>query len=383
MRPLKIALICGTRPEVIKLAPVYHRLCRDPETFAPRFWSTGQHRQMLDQACAAFGLSPDRDFNIMQESQTLSDVAAAILKCLPKVFSEEPPDLVLVQGDTTTVFAAALAAFYARIPVGHVEAGLRTWNLEAPYPEEANRQLTSVVTTLHFAPTQSAKDNLLAVRVPESRIWVTGNTVIDALAFMVDKVRQFPPTLPETFPLRRLANGNRMVLITGHRRENFGHGFESICRAISHLARAYPNCEFVYPVHLNPNVRIPVQKLLGGHDNIHLLEPLSYEPFVWAMDQAFFLLTDSGGIQEEAPFLGKPVLVMRETTERPEAMQAGAGMLVGTDFDRIVSACRQLLEDPKTYQTMSRGGSPFGDGHAADRIIEAIVSYFNDPSDSS
>ncbi|MFA7691506.1 MAG: UDP-N-acetylglucosamine 2-epimerase (non-hydrolyzing) [Candidatus Hydrogenedentes bacterium] len=374
--PIKIAIIFGTRPEAIKLAPLYLRLCREPERYAPLLWVTGQHRQMLDQVLQSFALEPHRDFNLMRQGQSLTDVTCAVLESLQEAFAEERPDMVVVQGDTTTVFAGALAAFYARIPVGHVEAGLRTWNRFAPYPEEVNRQLSSCLADLHFAPTEKAKQNLLSIRIPEERVFVTGNTVIDALDLVAAKVRKEQPLLPEAFPLEAIRQGAPMILITGHRRENFGSGFESICQAILTLAKRYPDYRFVYPVHLNPNVRKPVQRYLSEEQNIHLMEPLSYEAFIWAMDQAYFLLSDSGGVQEEAPHLGKPVLVMRDTTERPEALEAGTSILVGTDAERIVQECVRLIEDKDAYDVMSQAVNPFGDGHACDYIADAIHRYF-------
>lgn len=374
--PIKIAIIFGTRPEAIKLAPLYLRLCREPERYAPLLWVTGQHRQMLDQVLQSFALEPHRDFNLMRQGQSLTDVTCAVLESLQEAFAEERPDMVVVQGDTTTVFAGALAAFYARIPVGHVEAGLRTWNRFAPYPEEVNRQLSSCLADLHFAPTEKAKQNLLSIRIPEERVFVTGNTVIDALDLVAAKVRKEQPLLPEAFPLEAIRQGSPMILITGHRRENFGSGFESICQAILTLAKRYPDYRFVYPVHLNPNVRKPVQRYLSEEQNIHLMEPLSYEAFIWAMDQAYFLLSDSGGVQEEAPHLGKPVLVMRDTTERPEALEAGTSILVGTDAERIVQECVRLIEDKDAYDVMSQAVNPFGDGHACDYIADAIHRYF-------
>ena len=374
--PIKIAIIFGTRPEAIKLAPLYLRLCREPERYAPLLWVTGQHRQMLDQVLQSFALEPHRDFNLMRQGQSLTDVTCAVLESLQEAFAEERPDMVVVQGDTTTVFAGALAAFYARIPVGHVEAGLRTWNRFAPYPEEVNRQLSSCLADLHFAPTEKAKQNLLSIRIPEERVFETGNTVIDALDLVAAKVRKEQPLLPEAFPLEAIRQGAPMILITGHRRENFGSGFESICQAILTLAKRYPDYRFVYPVHLNPNVRKPVQRYLSEEQNIHLMEPLSYEAFIWAMDQAYFLLSDSGGVQEEAPHLGKPVLVMRDTTERPEALEAGTSILVGTDAERIVQECVRLIEDKDAYDVMSQAVNPFGDGHACDYIADAIHRYF-------
>lgn len=370
--PLQAALVMGTRPEVIKLAPLYLQLRREPERFAPRLWTTGQHRELLDQALTTFALTPDRDFQVMRPGQTPSDVAAAVLDCFQKTFAEERPDVLIVQGDTTTAFAASLAAFYAGVRVAHVEAGLRTWNRFAPWPEEANRQMISCLADLHFAPTTRARDNLLAQGIDESRVWVTGNTVIDALALVADRVRACAPPLPPDFPAARLTDGRLMVLITGHRRENFGDGFEAICRAVARLAARFPRCEFVYPVHLNPNVREPVMRLLGGLENVCLIEPLDYEAFVWAMDRACLLLTDSGGVQEEGPHLGKPVLVMRDTTERPEAVEAGTALLVGADEERIVAACARLLEDPQARSKMARAVNPYGDGHASERIAEAL-----------
>ncbi|NLV42983.1 MAG: UDP-N-acetylglucosamine 2-epimerase (non-hydrolyzing) [Candidatus Hydrogenedentes bacterium] len=371
-RPLQATLVMGTRPEVIKLAPLYLRLRREPERFSPQFWTTGQHRELLDQALATFALTPDRDFQVMRPGQTPSDVAAAVLGRFQETFARERPDVLIVQGDTTTAFAASLAAFYAGVRVAHVEAGLRTWNRFAPWPEEANRQMISCLADFHFAPTSRARDNLLAQGIEENRVWVTGNTVIDALDLVVARVRACAPTLPPDFPAARLADDRLMVLITGHRRENFGGGFEAICRAVARLAERFPRCEFVYPVHLNPNVREPVARLLSGRENVHLIEPLAYEPFVWAMDRASLLLTDSGGVQEEAPHLGKPVLVMRDTTERPEAVEAGTALLVGADEERIVAACARLLEDPQARAEMAHAVNPYGDGHASERIAEIL-----------
>lgn len=374
--PVKVALVLGTRPEAIKLAPLYLCLSRAPEDFTPQLWLTGQHRELLDRALVTFGLRAHRDFNLMRPGQTPADVACAVLAGFQAAFAEERPDMIVVQGDTTTAFAAALAGFYARIPVAHVEAGLRTWNRFSPYPEEVNRQMISSLADLHFAPTERARENLLGLGIAEDCIRVTGNTVIDALDIVSRQVRQTPPALPPDFPVERLADGRRMILITGHRRENFGGGFESICRAIARLAERYPNCEFIYPVHLNPNVRGPVMRLLSGRDNVHLIEPLSYEPFVWAMDRAHLLLSDSGGVQEEAPHLGTPVLVMRDTTERPEAIDAGTALLVGTDEARIVSSTVRLMEDVEVYDAMCRAVNPFGDGHASERIAEALRAFF-------
>jgi UDP-N-acetylglucosamine 2-epimerase (non-hydrolysing) len=377
MPPLRnVVLVFGTRPEAIKLAPLYLELCRRPDRFAPRIWVTAQHRQMLDQVLKTFDLRPDRDFDLMRHDQSITRVTTAVLAALETALAEERPDAILIQGDTTTAFAAALAAFYAKVPVGHVEAGLRTPTKYAPFPEEMNRRLATRLTDWHFAPTDWARRNLLAEGVPADRVYVTGNTVIDALALVVERVRRRRPALPDAFPLAALENGRRMVLITGHRRENFGAGFEAICRAIADLAGRYPDCLFVYPVHLNPNVREPVYRILRGRPNVSLIEPLDYEPFVWAMDRCFFLLSDSGGVQEEAPFLGKPVLVMRETTERPEAIEAGTARLVGADRDRIVAEAARLFDDASAYQSMSRAHNPFGDGHAAQHIADVLERTF-------
>lgn len=371
-----IALALGTRPEAIKLAPLYWRLREAPDHFEPQLWVTGQHRLLLDQVLETFNLKPHRDLNLMRPGQSLTDITCAVLAGFQQAFAEERPDMIVVQGDTTTAFAAALAGFYAGIAVAHVEAGLRTWNRFAPYPEEANRQMVSCLADLHFAPTAQAQKNLTRQGIPLEQIWVTGNTVIDALDIMVKRIRRTAPAFPPDFPAERLADGRRMILITGHRRENFGRGFESICRAIAQLAERFAECEFIYPVHLNPNVREPVMRLLQGKENVHLIEPLPYEPFIWAMDRAHLLLSDSGGVQEEAPHLGKPVLVMRDTTERPEALEAGTALLVGTDRDKIVANCIRLMEDPDAYAAMHRAVNPFGDGHAAERIVAALETFF-------
>lgn len=378
---MKIAVILGTRPEAIKLAPVILALKRESDIECC-VCATGQHRQMLEQVLAVFGITPDENLRVMQPNQTLGGVTARAIAALDRYLDEEKPDLVLVQGDTTTVFCAALAAFYHKIPVGHVEAGLRTGNLQAPWPEEANRVLTSRLATLHFAPTASARQNLLREGVSDAKITVTGNTVIDALFLALEKVQANPPVipnLPDTLkPFTNSQNGvPRMVLITGHRRENFGIGFENICRAIAELAHRFKDTSFVYPVHLNPNVQEPVMRLLGQHgkadcplQNVHLLEPLPYLAFVGLMARATLILTDSGGVQEEAPSLGKPVLVMRETTERPEAVTAGTVRLVGTDREKIVTEVSRLLTDREAYEIMARAHNPYGDGYAASRIVE-------------
>lgn len=373
----KIGVIFGTRPEAIKLAPVILALQQDAR-YQCQVCVTAQHRQMLDQVLKVFGITPDHDLNLMRPNQTLSGLTARAIEALDGYLAAEKPDLILVQGDTTTVFCAALTAFYRHIPVGHVEAGLRTGNLQAPWPEEANRVLTTRLTDLHFAPTEIARNNLQREGVAENRIYVTGNTVIDALFLALDKVKADPPTIPG-FSDKKITftRDKPMVLITGHRRENFGDGFEKICTAIARLAEQFPQVQFVYPVHLNPNVREPVNRIIGGpgHANIHLIEPLPYLPFVALMNQSAVVLTDSGGIQEEAPSLGKPVLVMRETTERPEAVDAGTVKLVGTDQEKIVSEVSRLLTDPNEYERMSRAHNPYGDGKASARIVRACENY--------
>ena len=369
----KIAVIFGTRPEAIKLAPVILALQAD-RTFACHVCVTAQHRQMLDQVMAIFSIKADCDLDLMQPDQTLAGLTARAVEGLDRYLAREKPDAVLVQGDTTTVFCGALAAFYHQIPLGHVEAGLRTGNLYSPWPEEANRVLTSRLARWHFAPTAVSRNNLLAENVPQENIYVTGNTVIDALFLAQERLRANNlriEGLPEFLQPQTHAGQPRMVLITGHRRENFGDGFESICQAIAALARRYPQVHFVYPVHLNPRVREPVERILGRAEraNIHLIEPLEYLPFVGLMSRADLLLTDSGGVQEEAPSLGKPVLVMRDTTERPEGVEAGTVRLVGTDFDAIVSSTAELLDSDAAYSRMSRAVNPYGDGKSAQRIV--------------
>jgi UDP-N-acetylglucosamine 2-epimerase (non-hydrolysing) len=373
----KVAFIFGTRPEAIKLCPLILAMHNHP-TLRPHVCVTGQHRQMLDQVLEVFGIVPDVDLALMQSNQTLAGLTSRAIAAIDGYLAEHQPAMILVQGDTTTVFCAALAAFYRRIPVGHVEAGLRTWNKFSPYPEEINRTITTKLADFHFAPTEWAKDNLLKEGVPAERIIVTGNTVIDALFIALAKVKANPPTIPGLPPA--LMNGQidrPLVLITGHRRENFGEGFENICRAIAELAERFPQTAFVYPVHLNPNVREPVFRLLGSRENIHLIEPLSYLPFVALMNRATVILTDSGGVQEEAPSLGKPVLVMRDTTERPEAVKAGTVKLVGTDSGLITESVAQLITDTEIYQRMSAAMNPYGDGQACHRIISALENAFH------
>jgi UDP-N-acetylglucosamine 2-epimerase (non-hydrolysing) len=370
---LKVLTVFGTRPEAIKMAPLVRALADAPEIDS-KVCVTAQHRQMLDQVLALFAITPDFDLDIMRPGQNLYTITTDIIQRIAGVFEEFRPDYVLVHGDTSTTFCTSLAAFYQRIKIGHVEAGLRTGNLLSPWPEEGNRRLTGVLADLHFAPTAASQNNLLAENVNPSTIHVTGNTVIDALIAVQEKLASSPALYQEQasrFPFLR--ENARMVLVTGHRRENFGGGFERICDALAQMARKYPDVDFVYPVHLNPNVQEPVNRLLSGLDNVHLIEPQDYLPFVFLMTRSYLILTDSGGIQEEAPSLGKPVLVMRDTTERPEALAAGTVRLVGTDVERIVGNVTELLEDGKAYETMSFAHNPYGDGKASDRIVRALL----------
>jgi UDP-N-acetylglucosamine 2-epimerase (non-hydrolysing) len=367
----KISFIFGTRPEAIKLAPVILALKADGH-FDCRVCVTAQHREMLDQVLEVFDIRPDVDLNLMQPNQTLAGLTAKAITAIDGYLTEEKPDMVIVQGDTTTVFCAALCAFYHKIPVGHVEAGLRTWNKYSPFPEEINRVLATHLSTLHFAPTNKSRDNLIKEGISADKIFVTGNTVIDALYLALDKIKANPPVIPN-LPEGIMENGQPLVLITGHRRENFGEGFKNICSAIKTLAKQFPRVSFVYPVHLNPNVQEPVYNLLSKQKNIHLIEPLGYLPFVALMNRATIILTDSGGVQEEAPSLGKPVLVMRETTERPEAVDAGTVKLVGTDPALICSEAENLLNSTVAYEAMSRAHNPYGDGKAAERIIKLLT----------
>jgi len=382
---MKISVILGTRPEAIKLAPVILELRRSARVQC-HVCSTGQHRQMLDQVLAVFEIRPDVGLKLMVPNQTLGGLTARAVQALDQYLEREKPDLVLIQGDTTTVFCAALVAFYHGIPVAHVEAGLRTGNLKSPWPEEANRVLTTRLAELHFAPTETNRQNLLSEGVADERVFVTGNTVIDALFLALDKARATPPRI-QSLPLflQPGTGGPRLVLITGHRRENFGRGFENICGAIAQLAAEFPDVHFVYPVHLNPNVRSAVDLYLKHRvwagtvgpsrgENIHLIEPLTYLAFVGLMDRAYLILTDSGGVQEEAPSLGKPVLVMRDTTERPEAVIAGTVKLVGADEATIRSEAFRLLSDSQTYASMQRAHNPYGDGSAAKRIVRVLLS---------
>lgn len=377
-------LVFGTRPEAIKMAPLVKAFQAASDSFRTLVCVTGQHREMLDQVLHIFDIQPDYDLNIMKQGQDLYDVTSRVLLGLREVLKEVRPDIVLVHGDTTTSTAAALAAFYAQIPVGHVEAGLRTHNIYSPWPEEMNRQLTGRMATWHFAPTPLSRQNLLAENVAEAQITVTGNTVIDALYWVVDKIKndaslsqQLDAELQRAgYDVERLSGGRKLVLITGHRRENFGDGFIHMCTAIKDLTQRYPQVDFVYPMHLNPNVRKPIHEVFGqdltGLGNMFFIEPLEYLSFVHLMEKSHIVLTDSGGIQEEAPGLGKPVLVMRDTTERPEALTAGTVKLVGTDYDKIVSAVSTLLDDEAAYAAMSHAVNPYGDGKACGRIVETL-----------
>ena len=372
---MKVLSIFGTRPEAIKMAPLV-RLMNEDSRFESRVCVTAQHRQMLDQVLDLFQIKPDYDLNVMKPGQSLSDLTAAILRGLDPVLQDFNPDVVLVHGDTTTCLSASLAAFYRRVPVAHVEAGLRTGNLFSPWPEEANRRLTGSLATLHFAPTIGAKENLLREGIAADSITVTGNTVIDALFFA--RARLSNAALPNGWAaqwFQCLRDRADLVLITGHRRENFGEGFERICHAIRVLADRHPQVDFLYPVHLNPNVQGPVNALLGGLLNVHLVEPQEYLPFVYLMNRARIILTDSGGIQEEGPSLGKPVLVMRDTTERPEAVSSGTVRLVGTDIQKIVQGVQILLCDKEACERMTTVSNPYGDGRACERIVSALLAW--------
>ncbi len=384
--PPTIMLVFGTRPEAIKMAPLVKELQQHPEQFRTLVCVTGQHREMLDQVLHLFDIKPDYDLNIMKQGQDLYDVTARVLTGMRDVLKEAQPDMVLVHGDTTTSTAAALSAFYQQIPVGHVEAGLRTHNIYSPWPEEMNRLITGRIATYHFSPTPLGRQHLLQEGVKKDTILVTGNTVIDALYLVVEKIRQDQSLvagltvtlLASGYDVSRLTEGysRRLVLITGHRRENFGDGFIRMCQAFRWLAGQYPEVDFVYPMHLNPNVRKPIQEMFGNVQlpNMFFIEPLEYLPFVFLMEQSTLVLTDSGGIQEEAPGLGKPVLVMRDTTERPEALDAGTVKLVGTDYGKITGETSRLLDDPAYYEQMSRAVNPYGDGQACSRIREWLLA---------
>ncbi|WP_195351112.1 non-hydrolyzing UDP-N-acetylglucosamine 2-epimerase [Bacteroides nordii] len=383
----KIMLVFGTRPEAIKMAPLVKEFQKHPETFQTIVCVTGQHREMLDQVLHLFDIKPDYDLNIMKQGQDLYDVTSRVLLGMRDVLKEANPDIVLVHGDTTTSTASALAAFYQQIPVGHVEAGLRTHDIYSPWPEEMNRLITGRIATYHFSPTALSKQNLLDEGINEEAITVTGNTVIDALYMVVDKIKsdkqlgeELETLLRESgYDVNRLNGTRKLVLITGHRRENFGEGFISMCRAIKALTEKYPNADFVYPMHLNPNVRKPIHEVFGEDlsdlDNMFFIEPLEYLSFVYLMEKSTIVLTDSGGIQEEAPGLGKPVLVMRDTTERPEALEAGTVKLVGTDYDKIVNEVSALLDDREYYDKMSKAVNPYGDGLACERIIRKVDDF--------
>ena len=380
----KVMLVFGTRPEAIKMAPLVKEFQKHPESFETIVCVTGQHRQMLDQVLHIFDIIPDYDLNVMKQGQDLYDVTSRVLTGMRDVLKEAQPDVVLVHGDTTTSTAAALAAFYQQIPVGHVEAGLRTHNIYSPWPEEMNRQITGRIATYNFAPTPLSRNNLLREAIAEDSITVTGNTVIDALYWVVDKINNDSALNAELdgvlknagYDVSRLARGKKLVLITGHRRENFGDGFINMCNAIKDLTLKYPDVDFVYPMHLNPNVRRPIHEVFGEDltnlGNMFFIEPLEYLSFVYLMEKSAIVLTDSGGIQEEAPGLGKPVLVMRDTTERPEALDAGTVKLVGTDYDNIFNEVSALLDDKDAYEKMSKAVNPYGDGMACKRIVSFL-----------
>lgn len=378
-------LVFGTRPEAIKMAPLVKEFQKYPQKFQTIVCVTGQHREMLDQVLQIFEICPDYDLNIMKQGQDLYDVTARVLTGMRDVLGEVKPDVVLVHGDTTTTTASALAAFYQQIPVGHVEAGLRTHNIYSPWPEEMNRLITGRIATYHFSPTSLSRQNLLNEGVKEEAVTVTGNTVIDALYWVVDRIKnnkELDAELEGTlkcagYDVNRVADGKRLVLITGHRRENFGSGFLSMCTAIQSLTKKYPDVDFVYPMHLNPNVRKPIHEVFGENlsniSNMFFIEPLEYLSFVYLMEKSALVLTDSGGIQEEAPGLGKPVLVMRDTTERPEALEAGTVKLVGIDYDKIVNEVSALLDDKVYYEKMSKAVNPYGDGLACGRIVDKLI----------
>lgn len=372
MTKKKILTVFGTRPEAIKMAPLVHALSAD-DRFESKCCVTAQHREMLDQVLDLFEITPDYDLNLMKAGQTLNDVTSRIIQELKPVLQDFKPDVVLVHGDTATTFAASLAAYYEQIDVGHVEAGLRTGNIYSPWPEEANRRLTGVLTKYHFAPTETSKENLLRENFNPDDISVTGNTVIDALLMIKNKIETdavLNGSLASQFPF--LDESKKLILVTGHRRESFGGGFERICESLAKTAQAHPETQIVYPMHLNPNVREPVNRILSGIENIKLIEPQQYLPFIYLMMRASIILTDSGGIQEEAPSLGKPVLVMRDTTERPEAVSAGTVKLVGTNIEKITIELNKLLTDDNAYKEMSYAHNPYGDGEACKRILEEL-----------
>ncbi|WP_353663226.1 UDP-N-acetylglucosamine 2-epimerase (non-hydrolyzing) [Hydrogenimonas sp. SS33] len=380
----KTLIVFGTRPEAIKMAPLVKKLQERKTVFQTAVCVTAQHREMLDQVLEIFDIEPDYDLDIMKPGQDLYDVTANVLTGMKRVLEEYRPDMVLVHGDTTTTFATALAAFYDKRAVGHVEAGLRTNDIYSPWPEEANRQLASRLSRLHFAPTAKSRENLLKENIPQTHVTVTGNTVIDALYMVLERIKNDPVLERKMIqkiqssirePILETEKG-RLILVTGHRRENFGQGFIDICEALKSVALKNPDVHIVYPVHLNPNVQKPVNEILGDLPNIHLIPPLEYEPFVYLMSRSYIIVTDSGGIQEEAPSLGKPVLVMRETTERPEAVEAGTVKLVGTDRELIQKSIQELLQNPALYNSMARAHNPYGDGKACERIAETLENFF-------
>jgi len=384
---MKVLIVFGTRPEAIKMAPLVKAFQEQTETFETKVCVTAQHREMLDQVLQLFEIIPDYDLDIMEPSQDLYDVTSNVLLGLKPVLTDFKPDVVFVHGDTSTTFAASLAAFYQQISVAHVEAGLRTGDIYSPWPEEANRQLTTQITTYHFAPTTTSRDNLLRENVHSHNIQVTGNTVIDALFLALEKIKNskdleleiitsINKLLPNSYQLpvtsHQSLQNHKMILVTGHRRENHGQGFINICTALKKIAESNPEAHIVYPVHLNPNVQKPVKELLSDIANVHLIEPLQYEQFIYMMDKSHFIITDSGGVQEEAPSLGKPVLVMRDTTERPEALDAGTVKLVGTDTELIIKEAQTLLSDTVAYEKMSKASNPYGDGNACEKVIEFL-----------
>ena len=383
----KVMLVFGTRPEAIKMAPLVREFKKYPDVFDTIVCVTGQHREMLDQVLDIFDINPEYDLNIMQQGQDLYDITSKVLYGMRDVLDEAKPDVVLVHGDTTTSTSAALAAFYRQIPVGHVEAGLRTHDIYSPWPEEMNRQITGRIASFNFSPTPLSRKNLLDENVDDDKITVTGNTVIDALHIVVDRIKNdkglseelHSVLLSSGYDTNRLDDGRRMVLITGHRRENFGEGFINICNAIKDLSAKYPDVDFIYPMHLNPNVRKPIHQVFGDNlnkiRNMFFIEPLEYLSFVFLMEKSYLVLTDSGGIQEEAPGLGKPVLVMRNTTERPEALESGTVKLVGTDYEKIVTNVSRLLDDSRFYAEMSNAVNPYGDGYASERIVSFLKNH--------
>lgn len=368
---LRVMLIIGTRPEAIKMAPVIKEFQKYPEQFTPIVCVTGQHREMLDQVMRVFQITADYDLNVMQPNQTLSSLTSTLIRCLDEVMIKARPDWVLVQGDTTSAMAAGLVAFYHEVKVGHIEAGLRTHNIRQPFPEEANRRITDIMSDLYFSPTTRTRDNLLREGVHPSRILITGNSVIDALLMMVERLRKVPMALPVSFPSEK-----RLILVTSHRRENFGDPFSQVCRAIERIATQFSDSvHIIFPVHYNPNVRLPAQEMLGGIGNVSLIDPLNYETMVQLMDQAYIIMTDSGGIQEEAPSLNKPILILRDVTERQEVVEIGAGILVGCDYERIVYEAARLLQDQAHYEQMAAVPNPYGDGTTSQQIVDAILEY--------